>query len=228
VTAFVFPPAPQSYLEVEGGAARFPVRRVWCVGRNYLAHVREMGNDEREPPFFFSKQPDMVVPGGGTIRYPALTKDFQHEVELVVALKSGGRGVAVSQAMDCVFGYAVGIDLTRRDQQSAAKAKGKPWEIAKSFEQSAPCGALMPAGQAGDIAQAVITLTVNGAPRQSSSLAHMIWSVAEIVAHLSEQVDIAGGDIIFTGTPEGVAPVVAGDRLEAVIAGLAPLSVTIA
>ena len=228
MTAFVFPPAPQPYLEIEGGAALFPVRRVWCVGRNYLAHIREMGNDEREPPFFFSKQPDMIVPGGGIIRYPTLTKDFHHEVELVVALQSGGRNIPATQAMRHVFGYAVGIDMTRRDQQNAAKAKGKPWEAAKSFEQSGPCGPLTLAAQAGDIGKAAIALTVNGAARQSSSLAHMIWSIAEIIAHLSEQVDIAAGDIIFTGTPEGVGPVVAGDRMEASIAGLGPLSVTIA
>ena len=227
MTEFVFPPEAIPSIAVTGSKARFPVRRVWCVGRNYLAHIRELGNDEREPPFFFSKQPDMVV-GGGPIPYPALTEDFHHEVELVVALKSGGSHISPDKALACVFGYAVGIDLTRRDQQNAMKAQKKPWEISKSFEQSGPCGALTEAAKSGDIAKAAISLSVNGAVRQNSSLAHMIWSVPEIISHLSQMVDVGPGDVIFTGTPEGVGAVVRGDRLDATIAGLEPLSITIA
>jgi fumarylpyruvate hydrolase len=227
MTEFVFPPEAIPSIAVTGSKARFPVRRVWCVGRNYLAHIRELGNDEREPPFFFSKQPDMVVEGGA-ISYPPLTTDFQHEVELVVALKSGGSHMSREKALACVFGYAVGIDLTRRDQQNAMKAQKKPWEIGKSFEQSGPCGALTEATKASDIAEATISLSVNGAVRQDSSLAHMIWSVPEIISHLSQMVDVGAGDVIFTGTPEGVGAVVRGDRLDAQIAGLEPLSITIA
>jgi len=225
MSGFVFP-LSQPWIGIAGSADRFPVRRVWCVGRNYLGHVRELGNDEREPPLFFSKQPDMLVPGGGAIRYPSLTKNYHYEVELVVALKAGGENIPAADADALIFGHAVGLDMTRRDLQKQMQDKGRPWEIAKSFEQSAPVGALVPA--TGVLPPARIRLTVNGVVKQDADTAQLIWSVPEIIAQLSRQVRLAAGDVIFTGTPEGVGPVVKGDRLEAEIDGLEPLAVTIA
>jgi len=225
MSEFVFPLATPS-VAVKGTSARFPVRRIWCVGRNYAAHAREMGADTREPPFFFSKQPDMVVPPGN-VAYPGLTKDLQHEIELVVALKSGGTDIAPEAALAHVFGYAVGLDLTRRDLQGEAKKKGHPWEVGKSFEASAPIAPITPAAQAGDIAAGRITLTVNGALRQQSPLADLIWSVPEVIARLSRQVAVGAGDLIFTGTPEGVAAIAKGDVLVGEVTGLEPLKVTI-
>lgn len=225
MSGFVFP-LNQPWIGIAGSADRFPVRRVWCVGRNYLGHVRELGNDEREPPLFFSKQPDMLVPGGGAIRYPSLTRNYHYEVELVVALKAGGENVHVADADALIFGHAVGLDMTRRDLQKQMQEKGRPWEIAKSFEQSGPIGALVPAS--GALPPARIRLSVNGAIKQDADTAQMIWSVPEIIAQLSRQVRLGAGDVIFTGTPEGVGPVVRGDHLEAEIEGLEPLGVTIA
>jgi fumarylpyruvate hydrolase len=225
MSGFVFS-LTQPWIGIAGSADRFPVRRVWCVGRNYLGHVRELGNDEREPPLFFSKQPDMLVPGGGAIRYPSLTKNYHYEVELVVALKAGGENIHAADADALIFGHAVGLDMTRRDLQKQMQEKGRPWEIAKSFEQSAPIGALVPAS--GALPPARIRLTVNGVVKQDADTAQLIWSVPEIIAQLSRQVRLAAGDVIFTGTPEGVGPVVKGDRLEAEIEGLEPLGVTIA
>lgn len=225
MSGFVFP-LSQPWIGIAGSAERFPVRRVWCVGRNYLGHVRELGNDEREPPLFFSKQPDMLVPGGGAIRYPSLTKNYHYEVELVVALKAGGENISAADADALIFGHAVGLDMTRRDLQKQMQEKGRPWEIAKSFEQSAPIGALVPA--TGALPPARIRLTVNGVIKQDANTAQLIWSVPEIIAQLSRQVRLGAGDVIFTGTPEGVGPVVKGDRLEAEIEGLEPLGVTIA
>jgi fumarylpyruvate hydrolase len=222
---FLFP-LRQPWIGVVGSRARFPVRRVWCVGRNYLGHVRELGNDERESPLFFSKQPDMLVPGGGAIRYPSQTKNYHYEVELVVALKSGGENVSAVDADALIFGHAVGLDMTRRDLQKQAQEKGRPWEMAKSFEQSGPVGPLTPFP--GVLPPARIRLTVNGTVKQDAGTAQMIWSVPEIIAHLSRQVALAAGDIIFTGTPEGVGPVMRGDRLLAEIEGLEPLAVAIA
>ena len=226
MTDFVFPLTTPS-VAVKGTTARFPVRRIWCVGRNYAAHAREMGADTREPPFFFSKQPDMITEAHN-VPYPGLTKDLQHEIELVVALKSGGTDIAPEAAAAHVFGYAVGLDLTRRDLQGEAKKKGHPWEVGKSFEASAPIGLITPAAQAGDIAAGSITLTVNGALRQQSPIADLIWSVPEVIAKLSRQVAVSAGDLIFTGTPEGVAAIVKGDVLVGEITGLEPLRVTIA
>ncbi len=225
MSGFVFP-LTQPWIGIAESQMRFPVRRVWCVGRNYANHVREMGNDEREPPLFFSKQPDMLVPGGGAIRYPSLTRNYHYEVELVVALKGGGENIPVADADALIFGHAVGLDMTRRDLQKQAQEKGRPWEAAKSFEQSAPVGALVPA--AGLLPASRIRLSVNGAVKQDADTGQMIWSVPEIISQLSRQVRLAAGDVIFTGTPEGVDPVVKGDRLEAEIEGLEPLGVTIA
>ena len=210
--SFVISAPTQASLAVAGDSRRFPVRRIWCVGRNYLEHIREMGNDERAPPFFFAKHADMVEADGATIPYPPLTKDLHHEVELVVALQSGGLNIAADTALGHVYGYGVGIDLTRRDLQQASRKKEQPWEIGKSFDRSAPCSALQPATKIGHPAKGKIWLSVNGTMRQSGDLAELIWSVPEIIAKLSQQVTLGAGDIIMTGTPAGVAALVPGDR----------------
>jgi fumarylpyruvate hydrolase len=225
--SFVIPAPPQASIAVAGESKSFPVRRIWCVGRNYLEHIREMGNDERAPPFFFAKHADMVVADGATIPYPPLTKDFHHEVELVVALKSGGRNIPADQALDHVYGYAVGIDLTRRDLQGAANKKERPWEIGKSFDHSAPCGALQPATKIGHPTKGKIWLSVNGTEKQKGDLTELIWSVPEIIAKLSEQVTLDAGDIILTGTPAGVGALVAGDKIECGIDDIGTLKIAI-
>ena len=224
---YVIPPPPQPALAVAGSSEKFPVRRIWCVGRNYLEHIREMGQDEREPPFFFAKPADALVPDNGTAPYPSLTKDMHHEVELVVALKSGGRNIPVNRADDCIYGYGVGIDLTRRDLQIASRDIKRPWEIGKAFDASAPCGPLRPAAEIGHPTKGRITLTCNGKVRQDGDLDQMIWNVPEIIANLSEMVELAPGDIIMTGTPSGVAATVPGDKLECEIEGVGKLTVTI-
>ncbi len=224
---YVIAQPPQPAITVAGRSETFPVRRIWCVGRNYLEHVREMGNDERQPPFFFAKHADMIVPDGARVPYPPLTKDLHHEVELVVALKDGGTDLAEAAALDAVYGYGVGIDLTRRDLQFASREKKQPWEIGKSFEASAPVGALRPAAEIGHPAKGRIWLKVNGADKQDGDLAQMIWSVPEIVARLSRQVRLAAGDIIMTGTPAGVGPLQPGDKVEAGIDGIGELRIEI-
>lgn len=223
---FVIAAPEQAFVPVQGGG-RFPVRRIFCVGRNYAEHAREMGHDpDREPPFFFSKPADSLVTGGADMPYPTMTQDVHHELELVVGLKSGGADIAEERALDCVWGYAVGLDMTRRDIQAVAKKMGRPWDMAKGFDQSAPIGPMVPA--AGfDPGAGAIELKVNGAVRQSSDLGMMIWSVAETIAYLSKLVRLEAGDLIFTGTPEGVAAVVRGDVLEGSVAGLPGLRVTV-
>jgi fumarylpyruvate hydrolase len=226
---YVMAAPPVVSLPVEGDARRFPVRRVFCVGRNYAAHAREMGHDpEREPPFFFTKPADALVPGGGTIPYPPATKELHHEVELVAALGKGGADIPEAKALGHVFGYAVGIDLTRRDLQAEAKELRRPWDMAKAFDRSAPISALRPAARIGHPEASPIRLAVNGELRQSSTLAHHIWSVAETIAYLSGLVELAAGDLIFMGTPEGVAAVGRGDELEASIEGVGELRLKIA
>jgi fumarylpyruvate hydrolase len=224
--------APPLYtLTVARADARFPVHRVFCVGRNYAAHAREMGKDpDREPPFFFMKPAAAVVDAARptSIPYPPKTKNFHHEIELVVAIGKGGRDIAISNALDHVYGYAVGLDMTRRDLQLEARDKGRPWEFGKSFARSAPIGALYRAQELGHPNSAAITLTVNGQPRQSSDIAKLIWSVAECIAYLSEYDALASGDIIMTGTPEGVNAVVAGDIMQGAIAGLGEIEVAVA
>jgi fumarylpyruvate hydrolase len=224
----VFPVPEAILLPIHGSSQQYPVRRIYCVGRNYLAHIRELGNDEREPPFFFAKHRDMIVQNGKTCAYPALTKDYQHEVELVVAMKSGGMNIPVAAALDHVYGYAVGLDMTRRDQQNLMKSKQLPWEIGKSFEDSAPCGAIYPVDQVGHLAKGRIHLAVNGKTTQDSDLAKMIWNVPEIINALSIQAELKAGDLIFTGTPEGVGPLQRGDKMTARIDRLGELSVTVA
>jgi fumarylpyruvate hydrolase len=224
---YVIPPAPQAALAVAGSTDLFPVRRIWCVGRNYLEHIKEMGQDEREPPFFFAKPADALVPDNGTAPYPSLTKDMHHEVELVVALKSGGRNIPVDKALDCVWGYGVGIDLTRRDLQIASRDIKRPWEVGKAFDASAPCGPLVPVSRVGHPSKGKIALKCNGKVRQDGDLAQMIWNVPEVISKLSEMVALEAGDIIMTGTPSGVAATVPGDKLECEVEGLPKLTVTI-
>ena len=224
---YVIQPASQAAIAVAGTDKMFPVRRIWCVGRNYIEHIREMGQDERAPPFFFAKPADAIVQNGGTVPYPSLTKDMHHEVELVVALKSGGRNIPVSKANDCIYGYAVGIDLTRRDLQIASRDVKRPWEVGKAFDFSAPCGPLMPASKIGHPTKGRIVLKANGQVRQDGDLNQMIWNVPETISKLSEMVALEAGDIIMTGTPSGVAATVAGDKLECEIEGVGKLTVTI-
>ena len=207
----------------------FPVRRIFCIARNYADHAHEMGgNPDREAPFFFTKPADAVTVPNGVMSYPPATANLHHEVELVVALASGGSEIAVEKANDHIFGYAVGLDMTRRDLQAAAKDKGQPWDMAKGFDQSAPVGAITHLNMTGVMAAGPIQLKVNGTLRQNGDLSQMIWSVPEIIAKLSTLVELSAGDLIFTGTPSGVGPVVAGDVLEAAIPGLEPLKVVIA
>ena len=225
--SYVITPPPQAAIAVAGTDKAFPVRRIWCVGRNYLEHIREMGQDEREPPFFFAKPADAIVPDGGTAPYPSLTKDMHHEVELVVALKSGGRNIPTAKALDCIYGYGVGIDLTRRDLQIASRDIKRPWEIGKAFDHSAPCGPLKPVAETGHPSKGRIVLKVNGKVRQDGDLNQMIWNVPEVISKLSEMVELAAGDIIMTGTPSGVAATVAGDKIECEVEGVGKLTVTI-
>ena len=228
--ALVFPaPAPVVVPVVGGGG--FPVRRVYCVGRNYAEHAREMGASGREPPFFFLKPADAVVPvpagETGVIDYPTLTHELHHEVELVVAIGRGGTDVDAAQAAALVFGYAIGLDMTRRDLQAEMKKLGRPWSIGKAFEQSAPIGPIHPRGAVGALTHGAITLAVNGQPRQRGDLADMIWNVAETIAAASRAWTLAPGDLIFTGTPAGVGPVGRGDTIEAAIDGLGTLRVAV-
>jgi fumarylpyruvate hydrolase len=226
-TSYAIPALPQPSIAVAGETSRFPVRRIWCVGRNYLEHIREMGNDERALPFFFAKHADMIEPDGATIPYPPLTKDLHHEVELIVAMKSGGHNIPAAKALDHIYGYAVGIDLTRRDLQQASRKKERPWEIGKSFDHSAPCGALQPAAKIGHPAKGRIWLSVNSTERQKGDLTELIWSVPEIIEKLSEQVALGAGDIIMTGTPAGVAALSPGDKIECGVDGIGTLKVSI-
>lgn len=223
---FIFPPLVTS-VPVEGGGA-FPVRRVYCVGRNYAEHAREMGHDPNaEPPFFFSKPADALVTGGTDTPYPPATADLHHEIELVVAIGREAAGIAPEATLDCVFGYAVGIDLTRRDIQARAKQAGKPWEMAKGFDHSAPISAIVPAARIGHPARARISFSVNGTTRQDADIADMIWSVPQLLAELSRLVTLKRGDLVFTGTPAGVAAVVRGDRLKGEIAGVGKVATAI-
>ena len=210
-------------IAISGSEQRFPVRRIYCVGRNYAEHAREMGNDPRDLPFFFSKPADAVVGTGARLAFPSRTADLHHEVELVVALGRGGTNIAVADSNAMIFGYAVGIDLTRRDLQAEAKKAGRPWDMAKGFDHSAPIGALrvgMPP------AAAAISLSVDGELRQNGNLKDMIWSVAEIIAALSTFVELAPGDLIFTGTPAGVGAIRRGQTVRAMIAGIEPIEIT--
>lgn len=226
---FVLPASPRASVAVEGGTRRFPVRRIYCVGQNYAAHAREMGNNpDREPPFFFSKPADAVVESGATIPYPPRTADLHHEIELVVAIGRGGADISRENALEHVFGYAAGIDLTRRDLQAEARKLGRPWDLAKGFDSSAPIGAISPASAIGHLQRGRIQLAVNGETRQDADLADMIWSAPEIIAVLSTYVRLEAGDLIFTGTPAGVGPIRPGDRVSGRIEGSRNVDLAIA
>ena len=220
-------PGPRPSLDIAGSNRRFPVHRVYCVGQNYREHAREMGASGREPPFFFAKPADAICPGP-VVPYPPATRDLHHEVELVVALRGGGRGIPAEDALPHVFGYAVGVDLTRRDLQAAAKRAGRPWTTAKGFDRSAPISPLQPVERCGHPFAAEIALDVNGEPRQAGSTAAMTWSVPEVIAELSRFFELRAGDLIFTGTPPGVGPLRPGDRVSCRVAGVASLEFEIA
>jgi fumarylpyruvate hydrolase len=225
---YVIPAPAQTSVEVAGSSERFPVHRIYCVGRNYAAHAREMGMDpEREPPFFFSKPADAIVPNGAPVPYPPRTGNLHHEIELVVAIGTGGRDIPLASAVAHVFGYAVGNDLTRRDLQFAAREKGQPWDVSKGFDRSAPVTAIRRAAEVGHLERGRIWIEVNGERRQQADLSEMIWNVPEIVAELSTLFDLVPGDLVFTGTPAGVGPVQRGDSLVGGIDGLETLRTTI-
>ena len=226
---FVIDMGPQPSLPIVGSEQRFPVGRIYCVGRNYADHAREMGHDpDREPPFFFMKPANAVVPNDSTIAYPVGTADCHHEIELVVAIGTGGSNIALDKALDHVWGYGVGLDMTRRDVQGQAKKMGRPWEMGKSFDESAPMTALSPASRIGHPAKGAIWLKVNGELRQQGDLAMQIWDVQEQIAYLSNLVTLQPGDLIMTGTPAGVGPVQRGDQLEGHVDGVGDLSITYA
>jgi len=226
---YVVPAWEPPSLPVIGGEGRFPVRRIYCVGRNYAEHAREMGGDpSREPPFFFMKAADAIVENGARVPYPPKTSNLQFEIELVVALAQGGANIAAEKAHDHVYGYAVGIDLTRRDLQQEARKAGRPWDMGKSFDHAAPCSAIAPAAKIGHPAQGAIWLKVNGETKQSADLSAMIWSVPEMIAYLSGLIELKAGDLLYSGTPAGVGAVVKGDKLEGHVDGVGDLAVTIA
>ena len=229
--SYVFPPAPAPSVPVVGTEAQFPVHRIYCVGRNYEEHAKEMGFTGREPPFFFMKPADAIVvapPGATTpLPYPSLTTNLHHEIELVVAIGKGGKNIAAADALSHIYGYAVGLDMTRRDLQNDMKKQGRPWSIGKGFDYSAPIGPITPAAQAGNVGKAGIWLQVNGVDRQRSNVAQLIWNIAETIEHLSAAWELQPGDLIYTGTPEGVGAVVRGDTLEGGVDGLTPLRLSV-
>ncbi|MGI9520664.1 MAG: fumarylacetoacetate hydrolase family protein [Hyphomicrobiaceae bacterium] len=225
--SFVIDPPKQVSLPVRGQTQRFPVRRVYCIGRNYAAHAVEMGHDpNKEPPFFFQKNPSNVD-ASGEFPYPAQTKDVHFELELVVALQTGGRDIQLAQALEHVYGYAVGLDMTRRDLQGEMKKLGRPWEIGKAFERSAPMSAIVPASQVSDPQNGGIELSINGEVRQSGDLNQMIWKIPEMITYLSAYFELAGGDLIMTGTPAGVGAVKVGDVMHGVVSGVGELRVSV-
>lgn len=228
MTDYALPCPPVPSVAIRGSSARLPVRRIFCVGRNYLEHIRELGNDEREPPFFFTKPADALVADGATIPYPPATQDLHHEAELVVAIGTGGAFIPREAALGHVWGYAPGNDLTRRDVQNAAKAARRPWDMSKAFDLSAVCGAVVPVAECGHPQAGAIRCAVDGADRQAGDLSEMIWPVADIVSALSTLVRLEPGDLIFTGTPSGVGPLVPGQSCTVTIEGLGAATVTIA
>ncbi len=225
---YVISPPPVPSLPVVGSSDTFPVRRIYCIGRNYAEHAIEMGHDpNKEPPFFFQKNPDNLLLAGQDFPYPPKTSDVHFEIELVVALKSGGTNIPVEKAMDHVFGYAVGLDMTRRDLQGEAKKLGRPWEIGKAFEHSAPCGPIVPAEKVGPLTQGAVTLEVNGETRQKGDINQMIWKIPEMISYLSDYFTLAPGDIIMSGTPAGVGAVKRGDQMRGVVEGVGELTVRV-
>ena len=231
-TNYVFTPPATVSVPVVGRAERFPVNRIYCVGRNYEEHAKEMGFTGREPPFFFLKPANTIVVVNtgdtGSVPYPSLTKNFHHEIELVAAIGTGGKNIKAADALKHVFGYAVGLDMTRRDLQGEMKKAGRPWCIGKAFDHSAPIGPIVAAAQAGDIHNAELAVTVNGADRQRSNVSKLIWNIAETIEHISVAWELQPGDLIYTGTPEGVGAVVSGDLMVGSVAGLGELRVKVA
>lgn len=228
LTGYVFTPPKQATLSVAGTAERFPVHRVYCVGRNYAAHAVEMGHDpDKEPPFFFQKNPDNLIADASEFPYPKASEDVHHEIELLVALKSGGEDIAVETALDCVFGYGVSLDMTRRDLQGQMKKLGRPWEIGKSFEMSAPAGPILPVSEVGHPDAGEIWLKVNDEIRQTGDLNQMIWKTPEMISILSTLFTLQPGDVILTGTPSGVGPVQRGDKMHGHVAGVGDLRLTV-
>jgi len=227
MTSFIIPPPATPSVAVANSDERFPVRRIFCVGRNYAAHARELGNDERDPPFFFTKPGDAVVDSGITVPYPALTKNLHHEIELVVAIGKAGFRIPRERALDHVWGYGVGIDLTRRDLQDEAKKASRPWDWSKAFDRSAPCGPIVPVGVSGHPQKGRIWLTVNGKVKQDGDLAELIWPVADVVSICSEAVELQPGDLIFTGTPAGVGALAAGDVVSGGVDGVGEIRLTL-
>ncbi|MBN9242770.1 MAG: fumarylacetoacetate hydrolase family protein [Mesorhizobium sp.] len=227
MTAFAIPAPAQPSVAIAGSDRRFPVRRIFCVGRNYAAHARELGNDERDPPFFFTKPADAVADSGSTIPYPPLTKNLHHEIELVVAIGKAGFRLTSEAALSHIWGYGVGVDLTRRDLQEVAKKAARPWDWSKAFDRSAPCGPVVPAEETGHPASGRIWLAVNGTVKQDGDLAELIWPVADIVAICSEAVELRPGDMIFTGTPAGVGPLAAGDTVTGGVDGIGSIEIAI-
>jgi fumarylpyruvate hydrolase len=225
---FIFEPVPQTGLEISGTDKLFPVHRIYCVGRNYADHAIEMGHDpDREPPFFFQKNPDSLVRQGQNFPYPSATSDVHFEMELVIAIGKGGIDIATDAALDHVFGYAVGLDMTRRDLQGEAKKLGRPWEVGKAFESSAPCSPIVPASAIGHPEKGAIWLTVNGVERQRGDLNQMIWKIPETIAYLSTLFSLKAGDLIFTGTPAGVGAIHRGDKLVGGVDGVAEIDVDV-
>ena len=225
---YVIPAPPTPSLAVEGTHARFPVHRIFCVGRNYAEHAREMGGDpDREPPFFFQKPADAIVTDGNDFPYPAQTRDVHHEMELVVALGKGGKDIAAGSALAHVYGYAAGLDMTRRDLQAEAKKLGRPWDTAKGFDHAAPCGRIVPAASIGHPTTGAIWLKVNGELRQRSDLSQLIWKIPEVIAYLSTLFTLAPGDLIYSGTPAGVGAVQRGDVLEGGIDGVGTIQLKV-
>jgi fumarylpyruvate hydrolase len=228
MTEYVFPPAPQATIAVEGGSARFPVRRIFCVGRNYAAHTREMGRDpEREKPFFFTKPADAVVDDGATVPYPLLTENLHYEIELVVAIGKKGVNVAPERTQELIYGYSVGIDLTRRDLQFEARDNGRPWDWGKAFDKSAPIAPIKPVAKSGHPASARIWLAVNDQIKQDANISDLIWSVPDLVATISRSMVLKPGDLIMTGTPAGVSAIKPGDVVTGGIDGVGKIRITI-
>ncbi len=231
-TEYVIPAAPQVSVPVLGTTARFPVQRIYCVGRNYVEHAQEMGFTGREPPFFFIKPANtiVVVDAGttGSVPYPSMTKSFHHEIELVACIGTGGKNIKAADAKKHIYGYAVGLDMTRRDLQNEQKKLGRPWCIGKSFDHASPIGPITPAAQAGDVENAEIYVQVNGSDRQRSNVSKLIWNIGEVIEHISAAWELQAGDLIYTGTPEGVAAVVSGDTMVGSVAGLGELKVKVA
>jgi len=229
---YVFPPSPPVGLPVAGSSTLFPARRVYCVGRNYAEHAKEMGFTGREDPFFFCKPADAIVPVAdgqtGSIPYPSKTSNLHYEMELVVVLGKGGKDIPVEQATDCIWGYALGLDMTRRDLQGEAKKQGRPWEVGKAFDFSAPLGPIHPRSKVGTLERGAIWLEVNGQRKQSSDISQMIWNIPESISYLSGLFELKAGDLIFTGTPEGVGAVVQGDVMTGGVEGLGELRVRVA